>query len=60
VATWEAWDEQPANDSRVNAHVEAAIAYAGAAHVEFSRFAAVARRRGIDRLTVLDLWEADW
>lgn len=60
VAAWEAWDEQPANHSRVHAHVRSVIAYAGEAHVEFSRFAAAHRRQGIDRHTILDLWESDW
>jgi hypothetical protein len=60
IVTWERWDEQPANHSRVHAHVDAVVAYAGAAHVEFSKFAAAARRQGIDRQTILNQWESDW
>lgn len=60
IASWEAWDEQPSNHARVNAHVAALIAYAGAAYVEFSKFAAAARRQGVDRQAALDLWESDW
>lgn len=60
LVTWEAWNEQPSNSTRVHAHVDATIAYAGAAHVEFSRFVTAALRRGLDRKTALDLWENDW
>jgi hypothetical protein len=60
IVAWERWDEQPSNHSRVHAHVNAVVAYAGAAHVEFSQFAAALRRQGIDRQTILDQWESDW
>lgn len=60
LVTWEAWNEQPSNSTRVKAHVDATIAYAGLAHVEFSRFVTAALRRGLDRKTALDLWENDW
>lgn len=60
MATWQAWDEQPGNDIRVNAYVDATVAYAGHAHVEFSRFVAAQRRAGADHLTAINKWEEDW
>lgn len=60
LTTWEAWDEQPGNDTRANAYVDACVACFGAAHNDYRKLAAAVRRAGGDRTQALDQWESDW
>lgn len=60
LATWAAWDEQPGNVTRAHARVDAAIDYAGAAHVALTKFLVAARRAGATYEQALTAWENDW